>query len=61
MTKAWWASKTVLVMLVTAVIGGVEVLSQDALLGDEAKAWALVAVGCLGIILRKLATGPVGG
>lgn len=53
-TKAWWASRTVWVMFVTAVIGGVEVLAQDALLEDEAKSWALVVVGALGIVLRKL-------
>lgn len=59
--KAWLGSRTAWVMALTAVIGGVEVLAQDALLSDEAKAWALVVVGCLGLILRKLTTGPVGG
>jgi hypothetical protein len=53
-TKAWWRSRTVWLGIVTAFIGGIEVLAQGSLLSDEAKAWALVVVGALGIVLRKL-------
>ena len=53
-TKAWWASRTVWLGIVTALIGAGEALSDGTLLGPEATAWVLVVVGALGIVLRKL-------
>jgi len=53
-TKAWWKSRTVWLGVVAALIGAGEMLTDGAILGPEATEWALVAVGCLGIVLRKM-------
>jgi hypothetical protein len=44
----------------STVIGVVEVLAKDTILTDEAKAWALVVVGMLTVVLRALTTTAIG-
>jgi hypothetical protein len=58
--KAWERSRLVWLGIISTVIGVVEVLAKDTILTDEAKAWALVVVGMLTVVLRALTTTAIG-
>jgi hypothetical protein len=59
-TKAWERSRLVWLGIISTVIGVIEVVAKDTVLTDEAKAWALVIVGALTVVLRALTTTAIG-
>jgi uncharacterized membrane protein YkgB len=58
--KAWERSRLVWLGIISTVIGVIEVVAKDTVLTDEAKAWALVVVGVLTVVLRALTTTAIG-
>jgi uncharacterized membrane protein YkgB len=59
-TKSWERSRLMWLGIISTVIGVVEVVAKDTVLTDEAKAWALVVVGVLTVVLRALTTTEIG-